>query len=64
MDWLHARTPEDPVQTVLGNFSWDERGLPLDKSFLMVQWQNDRLEFVYPTNEFQAQDIISPKPEW
>ena len=28
MDWLHTRTPEDPVKTVLGNFGMDDRGLP------------------------------------
>ena len=64
IDWLHSRTLEDPVKSVLGNFAWDERGLPLDKSYLMVQWQNDRLEFIYPINEFKAGEIISPKPSW
>ena len=65
MDWLHARTPEDPVKTVLGNFSWDDRGLPVGKSFLMVQWQGDELEFVYPINEgFKTADLIDPRPEW
>ena len=37
MDWLHARTENDPVTTVLGNFAWDDRGLPLGKSFLIHQ---------------------------
>jgi branched-chain amino acid transport system substrate-binding protein len=65
MDWLHARTPEDPVKTVLGNFSWDDRRLPVGKSFLMVQWQGDELEFVYPINEgFKTADLIDPRPEW
>ena len=65
MDWLHARTPEDPVKTVLGNFAWDARGLPLGKSFLMVQWQDGgKLEFVYPTNEFDTADLVDPKPQW
>jgi branched-chain amino acid transport system substrate-binding protein len=28
-EWLHARTKEDPVRTVLGRFSWDDVGLPV-----------------------------------
>ncbi len=64
MKWLKARSPSDPVSTVMGAFSWDETGLPLNKSFLMVQWQNDRLEFIYPINEFKASSIVSPKPAW
>ena len=27
-DWLAARTAEEPVKTILGDFHWDERGLP------------------------------------
>ena len=27
-DWLPARTAEEPVKTILGDFHWDERGLP------------------------------------
>ncbi len=64
MAWLKARTAGSPVRTVLGNFHWDERGLPIDKSFMMVQWQGRRLAFIYPTNEFEAAPIISPKPAW
>jgi len=53
------------VKTVLGNFAWDDRGLPLGKSFLMVQWQDGgNLEFVYPTNEFDTAEIVDPKPQW
>ncbi len=53
-EWLHARTPEDPVQTVLGNFSWDEVGLPREKSHVMTQWQGGELKFVFPTGEFEG----------
>lgn len=52
-DWLSARTKEDPVRTILGRFNWDARGLPADKPFLMTQWQNGTLKFVYPTDEFE-----------
>ncbi len=56
-EWLYARTPDDPVRTVLGRFSWDERGLPVDKPFLIAQWNGGELQFVYPTDEF---DEVSP----
>ncbi len=51
-DWLAARTAADPVKTILGDFYWDERGLPINKSFIMTQWQDGKLEFVYPTDAF------------
>ena len=64
-EWLHARTKENPVRTVLGNFSWDERGLPSDRPFLMAQWQNGKLKFVYPTDEFPGvSKLLYPKPAW
>ena len=55
---------EDPVKTVLGNFAWDDRGLPLGKSFLMVQWQDGGNLDLYPTNEFDTAEIVDPKPQW
>jgi ABC-type glutathione transport system ATPase component len=51
-----ARTKDDPVRTILGRFNWDERGLPVDKPFLMSQWNGGELQFVYPTNEFEDLD--------
>ena len=64
-DWLSARTAEEPVMTILGDFHWDERGLPLEKPYLMTQWQDGALEFVYPQGEFEGiKDFIYPKPEW
>ena len=63
--WLHARTREEPVRTVLGRFSWDARGLPDDKPFLMTQWQGGQLRFVYPTDEFEGvADVAYPKSGW
>ncbi len=50
--WLKARTKEDPVRTILGRFAWDSRGLPVGKPFLMAQWNNGELQFIYPTDEF------------
>ncbi len=62
--WLRSRTADDPVKTVMGAFNWDEYGLPVGKSFLMVQWQSGELKFVYPTNEFATTPMLSPKPTW
>ena len=50
--WLKARTSDDPVRTILGRFSWDARGLPTGKPFLMAQWNDGALQFIYPTDEF------------
>jgi branched-chain amino acid transport system substrate-binding protein len=64
-DWLKARTAEDPVKTILGSFHWDEKGLPIDRAFLMLQWQDGNLNLIYPVGEFEGTfDIINPKPEW
>jgi branched-chain amino acid transport system substrate-binding protein len=64
-DWLAARTAGDPVKTILGDFYWDERGLPINKSFIMTQWQDGKLEFVYPTDAFPGvKPLVYPKPEW
>ena len=52
-DWLAARTADDPVRTILGTFYWDERGLPIDRAFVMTQWQDGALELIYPVGEFE-----------
>ena len=63
--WLRARTPGNPVKTVLGDFSWDERGLPHDRPFLLVQWQNRKIKYVYPAAGMEGvSPIIYPKPKW
>jgi branched-chain amino acid transport system substrate-binding protein len=62
-EWLAARTAADPVKTILGDFYWDSRGLPINKSFIMTQWQDGKLEFVYPTNAFPGvKPLIYPIP--
>jgi len=64
-EWMHARTPDDPVKTILGEWVWDERGLPVDRSMIMVQWQDGELKFVYPVGEFPGTvDLVYPKPEF
>jgi branched-chain amino acid transport system substrate-binding protein len=63
--WLKARTAEAPVETILGPFHWDQVGLPVDKAFLVTQWQGEELSFVYPTGQFEGvAELIYPKPEW
>ncbi len=64
-DWLASRTAADPVKTILGDFHWDDKGLPEGKSFLITQWQNGELKFVYPVGQFPGTaDLIWPKPNW
>ena len=64
-EWMHSRTEAEPVSTVMGSYVWDERGLPEERAFLVNQWQDNALEFVYPVGEFPGtQDLIYPKPEW
>jgi branched-chain amino acid transport system substrate-binding protein len=60
--WMEARTADDPVRTILGKFHWDEVGLPLDKPFLVAQWNGSELQFIYPTNEFpEVSEMTYPK---
>ncbi len=64
-DWLASRTAAAPVRTILGDFQWDEKGLPTGKSFLLTQWQNGELKFVYPLGKFPGTaDLVWPKPKW
>lgn len=61
--WLHSRTPEEPVKTIMGDFVWDERGLPEERAFLVDQWQGGNLELVFPVGEFEGTtDLIYPNP--
>ncbi len=65
IEYLHGVTPDNPVQTVVGSFVWDERGLPLEGSFLINQWQDETLQFIFPVGEFPGTtDLLYPKPEW
>lgn len=63
--WLASRTKSNPVKTILGDFHWDKRGLPIGRPFLLLQWQKDGLKFVYPTDEFPGtSDLLWPRPKW
>jgi branched-chain amino acid transport system substrate-binding protein len=49
----------------LGNFNWDEKGLPIDRDYNLTQWQDGSLAFVYPIGDFPGTvDMVYPKPEW
>ncbi|HEU4320587.1 MAG TPA: amino acid ABC transporter substrate-binding protein [Acidimicrobiia bacterium] len=62
-EWLHNLTPETAVRTIVGDFVWDERGLPDGRAFLVNQWQDDTLALVYPVGEFEGTaDLVYPKP--
>lgn len=64
-EWLSARTKDDPVRTILGRFNWDDVGLPADKPFLMTQWNDGELQFIYPTDEFSGvSEMTYPKGEF
>jgi ABC-type branched-subunit amino acid transport system substrate-binding protein len=58
-DWLHA----NPVQTILGELSWDETGAP-EQAFLLAQWQNGISEIVSPEEVATIDTIVAPKPDW
>lgn len=63
--WFRDRTEDDPVQTILGPFHWDERGLPIGRDLFLNQWQDGNLEFVFPVGEgTETVDLVYPKPEW
>lgn len=63
--WLSERTADDPVRTIMGDFHWDERGLPIGRDYILNQWQNGTLEFVFPVGEgLDTVDMIFPKPGW
>jgi branched-chain amino acid transport system substrate-binding protein len=63
--WLRDRTADDPVRTVLGDFHWDERGLPIGRDYILNQWQDGTLEFVYPVGEgLDTVDMVFPKSDW
>lgn len=64
-DWFASRTADDPVKTIIGDRYWDDTGLPINANFVMTQWQDGELEFVYPVGEFPGTvDLVWPKPEW
>jgi branched-chain amino acid transport system substrate-binding protein len=62
-EFFQTRTADDPVRTVLGEFNWDEKGLPIDRAHVLTQWQDGELKTVFPAIEGSV-DMIYPKPEF
>lgn len=65
-EWMASRTAEDPALTIQGPFHWDELGLTAERDVLLLQWQDNELNFVYPRGEAYATsgDVTWPKPGW
>ena len=58
-EWLHANS----VETILGDISWDERGVP-QGALSLAQWQDGDLVIVYPEEAAETDTIVYPKPDW
>lgn len=58
-EWLHANS----VETILGELSWDERGVP-QGSLSLAQWQGGTLTIVLPVEAAGGAEIVNPKPGW
>ena len=58
-DYLH----ENPVETILGELTWDETGAP-QAEFILAQWQDGAPEVVLPEEVITSDKIVFPKPEW
>lgn len=64
-DWLAARTADDPVLTIQGDYYWDDKGLTAGRDVLLLQWQDGELKFIFPVGEFPGTaDLVWPKPGW
>ena len=57
--WLHA----NPVTTILGPLSWNEKGEP-QGNFLLAQWQSGAVEVVAPKDAATTTKVVNPKPPW
>jgi branched-chain amino acid transport system substrate-binding protein len=58
-DYLH----NNPVDTILGELSWDETGAP-QSAFILAQWQSGQPEVVLPEEVATVDTIVLPKPDW
>jgi len=48
------------ISTILGNLSWDERGVPAE-AMLTIQWQDGKTVIVWPP-EAKTGEFVFPKP--
>lgn len=63
-EYMAARTEDDPIETIIGPFWWDENGLP-HRDFPYVQWVEGELELVWPPDPaVQTAEPVWPKPDW
>jgi len=63
-EYMDARTEEDPINTILGPFWWDDKGLP-HRDYPYVQWVEGELELVWPPDPaVQTAEPLWPKPNW
>jgi len=58
-DYLHS----NPVDTILGELTWDETGAP-QSAFILAQWQSGAPKVVLPDEVATVDEIIFPKPDW
>ena len=58
-EWLHANS----VETILGDISWDDRGVP-QGALSLAQWQGGKLAVVLPAKVADSDSIVYPKPDW
>jgi branched-chain amino acid transport system substrate-binding protein len=58
-EWLHANS----VETILGDISWDDRGVP-QGALSLAQWQDGKLAVVSPAEVADSDSIVYPKPAW
>lgn len=58
-EWLHANS----VETILGDVSWNEAGVP-QGGLSLAQWQDGKLAVVRPEDVADSDEIVFPKPNW
>jgi branched-chain amino acid transport system substrate-binding protein len=65
-DWLAGRTADDPVKWIQGDYHFDDKGLTADRDVLLLQWQNEKLQFIYPEGGVikDLKKPIWPMPNW
>jgi branched-chain amino acid transport system substrate-binding protein len=65
-EWMASRTAQDPIRTIQGDYHFDEKGLTADRDLLLLQWQNEELEFIFPVGEEYPATVepIWPQPAW
>lgn len=66
-DWLASRTADDPDKTIMGPYHFDDKGLTADRDVLLEQWQDGKLEIIYPMDKELIPDLATvqwPMKNW